>query len=501
MSHPENRKETLNMSRTTTLTYEDFKGLAAGQNLNDVTEAEYTEHYVNKAALSAGGAVRTIRHYRRTDSGPREEAVLIGWAAGSRQFTSKRTPLEESKSQLVTIVTPEGPRELIVRGNWNGQHGRKVEVEATRKEGSNFWGIKRTSVFDAKWNYHTHGWTPIEQLVGHQLAVNADGYNQYELVTIKGRLGTVFAEKNWDAQRDIEAGRTPGIPYDEDDEGRILWPLTGLGESPYPVCSAIIEGDGVTVSAHFGPTKQASPWVTLEDWRSDAGSARDLAAANEGMTVGIIGTITKADQDVKDGEDITRIHLQATAILALDESNVVEASPGVSAGPPAGHVNVPPAPAAAAPLIPSQPVVGSANLQARMESLYAKVRAGLEVQRQGATPASLVQANYLGEGEYDASLVQLALDQLRAQGVGAGVAIPAPQDAAPPPPADGFTEAHVKLVHNFVRSLDTGGGTSQTMIEEAAGEALNAAYIAGALKQLRDEGNIYSPFAGKWRAI
>lgn len=291
------------------MTYENFRQEAAANDIPNVTQAEYEAH-----APDAGGegprnwgvmtAFRRIRNARRGVGKAVDVKRLIGFPLGGRDFTYQG--MDEVWKQFITVLTPEGLKELDCHGTFKGTHGIRSEFlyeESTtpkKPPDVGVWEnrpIKETIIGNER----------IERAALAARALSVDdltGDDVYKNVIIKGKISD-----KWGYEPEFADGEKLGdYPIMVGDQACLYF---------------FIHGQGASAKVRLPPRSLSTAYIDVPDWiaaLNEAAAAKHGAGVMAGsfadLEVYVVGNVSRFE-DVKAQKGRNYVTIIATAIVAL----------------------------------------------------------------------------------------------------------------------------------------------------------------------------------------
>jgi hypothetical protein len=348
------------------MSYESFKQEAAGRGLTDLTQEEYDNIVQAHPGASTPALCRFVKAARKGVVGSGERSQNKAFALGAKDHMYSGMSIDKASSQKITFLFDDGRMaDFMWKGDWDGIHGRRHEVEVEEGERQKrdsdgtyeYRDLKVSKVLEERVDISQIPLTDMSKLNEEDL---------YSSVAFHGTVRGVWAETLW------EKGESVG----EHD----------YRQGAYPTCALSFKEDDVFINAHFGPYKRAIPLVKMEDWDINvAKTIDDLTGYMYEAEVIIVGHVNsiKEKKDKETGEEVTYIHMAATAIFDADEIEV--AAPVVTKSAPTKQVKV---------------VTDPAKEKTRSKDMVAAMMKGIKVIGPDCTLDEL-RGKYIGDEEDD----------------------------------------------------------------------------------------------------
>jgi hypothetical protein len=289
------------------MSYESFKKKAAERGLSDLTKEEYDNIVQAHPGASTPALVRFVKAARKGVVGSGERSQNKAFALGAKDHMYKGLVIEKAAAQKITLLFEDGRMaDYMWKGDWDGIPGRlhAVEVEEGERqkrdsdETYQYRDLKVATVEEGKIDLKNVPLTDMSKV---------DEDDLYTAVAFHGTVRGVWPETMWD--KGEQAGE-----YD-------------YKQGAYPTCALSFKENGVFINAHFGPYKRAVPLIQMEDWDINvAKTIDDLTGYMYEAEVVVVGHINsiKEKRDEESGEEVTYIHLAATALFDAEEAEVGE---------------------------------------------------------------------------------------------------------------------------------------------------------------------------------
>jgi hypothetical protein len=439
------------------LTVEEFQKQAEQNGLKNVTEEEYDDHVKAHPKLSVYGSINRIRNSRKSNYNPSEgkdTQILIAYALGGYDFTSKEVSFKETKTQYLILVTRDGEvKKVSCRGNFTGHHGRLCEFELHKDPEWRYWKIGGVKTMEEQWQGERSEkhWKTIQEYIDYE----NDPTQDRELCFIKGTLRGAFPIRNWDER-------------DENDD-YLEFGIDQAGKSKgMPCASALLRDDGIAVYGHFGPYKNAKPLIRkMPDWSLDVcESHTDLKMATSGQTVGLIGEFHRVTHPkTKDGEEYTKLELKATGIVGFpftEEDPVEEAT------------------------VEEKPKSAG---QKKAAELMEKIRLAHNEIGPEITVEMVKKSKYVDTGKFSDEHIKKAIENVKEE------------SASPPPPKKDTKKLSVraKRVYKFIQK--NGDEIEIDDVIENFKDSLSEDAVEKYLETLIDNGLVCEPSLGKVKVV
>jgi len=425
--------------------YEDFKELASKNQLPDVTRDEFDLVAQKFPRLHAAAWIRFIKQSRKQanrGSGNDSNVDKTNWerkgpeiafVLGGRDFTPG-IHINDAWAQWLSCYNPaDGMFEVLNRGSFAGQHGRKHELHMERADPTKSWTVtawgeaekagKPNPVLTLADGIKMERlpWKDINELANFTLVEG-----QRLVMAVMGKV--VFVKGIADRSK-------PKAPV----EGRDFdaHPNFRINHGAHPTCEVWIGGKGALLKVRFGPYNHAVPLTNLPEW--DLNMVDDLEDMNnllKDQTVGVIGEVgyfkntDRHGNPLTDnrGESQTHVFMDGTAILALDGDapSTAAETPVPATKTDSSTRDTPGASGASAPAQNAASDDGMADAFVKLKGL---VKNALGQIGQQATVEAVRQSHIKPEDypEYTDQNVQMCMDLVRKEMEVGGQAVATPK--------------------------------------------------------------------------
>ena len=296
------------------MSYDSFKKQAAEKGLTDLTRDEYDNIVLAHPGAMTQSLVRFVKAARKGVVGSGERSQTKAYALGAKDHMYKGLIIDKAAAQKITFLF-EGGRlgDFMWKGDWDGTQGRLHEVEIEE-------GEKQKRDSDEMYEYRTlkvatvlEGRVDPENIPLTDMS-RVDDDDLYSAVAFRGTIRGVWPETMW--EKGVQAG-----DYD-------------YKQGDFPTCALSFKENGVFINAHFGPYKRAVPLIQMDDWDINVAKTMDDLTGYmfeaEVIVVGVINSIKeKRDEETK--EEVTYVHLAATALFDAENLEVTETATEKSA--------------------------------------------------------------------------------------------------------------------------------------------------------------------------
>lgn len=287
------------------MSYETFKEKAAARGLTDLTQDEYDKIVQAHPGASTPALVRFVKASRKGVVGSGERTQNTAFALGARDHVYPGITIAKAAAQKITLLFPDGRMtDFMWKGAWDGIPGRLHEVEVEegerqKKDSDDMYVYRDLKVATVQEGRVDPSTIPLTDMT------RVDESDLYTTVAFAGIIRGIWPETIWENKQ--QAGEYPYV-------------MAGR-----PTCSISFKQGDTFVNAHFGPYKQAVPYVVMEDWDVNvAKTLEDLTGYMYEAEVIIVGQINsiKEKKDKDTGEETTYVHLGATALFDADEMDL-----------------------------------------------------------------------------------------------------------------------------------------------------------------------------------